>query len=117
MTNEESYPWLQVDLTSPQNVGSITIQTRNCTNCGAQLRDLEVRAGNESNSAKTGKITGNDICGYFAGPSENGRPSKYTITCVQSISARYVTIQMLGSGSLSFNEITVQEPVIDGKQG
>ena len=121
-TNEESFPWLQIDLSTEKEVGSIKIYYRLCSGCADQLEQLEIRAGSSSQSANSGQITANTFCGN--GPATNNllyynseqQPyHQLHIVCGEPIAAQYVTVQLMTSGQLNIHEIEVFEPEINGK--
>ena len=103
---EDYYPWLQWHL--PRQVKMIGITLTNRITYGDRLRDVEIRAGNYSTkNGFKGQINVNELCGNFAGPGENGK--EYTISCANTISADYVTVQILDDrATLAINEIKVE---------
>ena len=109
----EDYPWLQWRLPRQVKLRGITITTRyDC--CGDRLRDVEIRAGKmATKDGYKGPLKLNELCGKFPGPGETGK--EHTITCGQTITSDYITIQILDDRAiLALNEIRL-ETVSHGK--
>ena len=103
----EDYPWLQWHLPRQVKMIGITLTNRiNC--CGDHFRDVEIRAGKHpTKSGFKGQIKLNELCGKFAGPGETGQ--EHTIVCDNTISADYVTIQILDDNAiLAINEMRIE---------
>ena len=121
-TAEEHFPGLQIDLSTQKEIGSVETYYKSCPSCADHLHQLEIRAGNDGQSGHSGEITANNFCGH--GPttsnlmyysSEQQAYHQIHVTCSQPIFARYVTVQLMTTGSLSIHEIKIFEPTINGK--
>ena len=101
-TSEEDYPWIEWKLPFLTNVVGVIL------NFGGSMRDVEIRAGNDTVGPKfRGKINQNIVCDIFKGPSEV--EEDYNLFCGDVILAKYVTIQILDDkAQLSINEMKIE---------
>ena len=101
-SNYEDYPWIEWKLPFLTLVKGINI------NFGASMRDIEIRAGNQTVGPNfKGKIVVNVVCDIFKGPTET--KEDYKLFCGDMILAKYVTLQILDDKArLSINEMKIE---------
>ena len=98
----EDYPWIEWSLPFLTPVKGVNL------NFGGSMRDIEIRAGNQTLGPRfEGKIDINIICDIFKGPSEV--QEDYKLFCGDTILAKYVTIQILDDqANLDINEMKIE---------
>ena len=109
--------WVQLELTTIQNITKIYITTRKDR---FKFKNVTVRAGNQkifandSRAQQKSDILKNKLCNTFHGPVKNGEIMK--IYCKTPISGTVVTIQILDNdvGYIDIAEVEVYRSILVG---
>ena len=93
-SQEEDYPWVELDLKKTYLISAVQWRTRNYGNIDHlynRMKNVQVRIGNKKTDGGSIVTTFNTLCGTFIGPIF--RPIIITVNCMTAIEGRYVLIQ------------------------
>lgn len=111
----EQYPWLAIDYEQPRIIETVTLVVPSQLLVGGSTRKkraineaglVEIRAGNEHITTFGQPLYDrNTLCATIQSEEMSGN-GEITVKCNTTLMGRYLTVQLMGYGSLVLDEVT-----------